>query len=133
VKGQEHLDKAATFIERAASGESSGVVLANDGESAPLSGDASIATAQILAATGHPITLNEEGQTVAIDPLEVIADASPEQIEQLTVLGFFGATGSREDVDYTIRQRFYDQDPDGNEAPKPEYADGGTWAAYLAG
>jgi hypothetical protein len=131
VKGQEHLDKAAAFIERAAGGESSGVLLANNGEDAPLSTDASTALAQILSATGHPITLNEEGQTVAIDPLNVIADASAEQQRELALLGFFGQPESRDDVDYSLFTEYYHATGDGNWAPNDP--DTSAWATYLAG
>ena len=99
----------------------------------PLSSDPSVAIHQLLARTGNPVTFNEAGATLALDPVAVLEDATDEQQRELALLGFFGQKGTRNDVDYSLWEQYYDQDADGNAAPKEQYATGGTWQAYLAG
>lgn len=100
--------------------------------SEPLSTDPSIAIHQILARVGHPVTFNAEGATIGLDPAAVIADASPEQNAELALLGFFGTSGLHAKVDYSLFEKYYEQDAPDHWQPKAPYANTGTWQAYMA-
>ena len=100
----------------------------------PLSSDPSVARAQILAATGHPLTFDETGQARTLDPEAVLKDASPEQNAQLALLGFFGNNVEWAAVDWSLFLKYYEPQATGGGdwQPKAPYFDTGTWPAYVA-
>ena len=129
--------RLATYALRSAGQSAPVVQLAAEPESEadePLSPFPTAALVQIFAAAGTPFTVNPDGTLDTFEDIErFIAVASPEQIRQVALIGFFGSTGSRSDVDYSLRQQYYDLDPDGNETPKPQYFDVGGWHNYVKG
>ena len=98
----------------------------------PLSSDPSIALHQILAATGHPVKV-VNGETFAVDPAAVLADATPEQVRELALLGgVFGNPDSMPGVDWSLFLANYERTADGWQ-PTAAYQAAGGWAGYLAG
>lgn len=98
-----------------------------------LSSDPGTALHQILAATGHPVQVID-GRTQAIDPGSVLDDATPEQIRELALLGFFGQSAPNpiKGVDYSLFDRYYEHDAPNHWQPKAEYMNTGTWQSYIA-
>lgn len=98
----------------------------------PLSTDPSIAIHQLLAATGHPVRI-VDGETSAVDPSGVIADATPEQNRLLALLGFFGNDTTLPGIDWSLFLERYETTGEGNWQPTAAYQAAGGWAGYLAG
>jgi hypothetical protein len=106
-----------------------------------LSDQPGIAVHQLLAATGHPTTIGETEPgrpgVLAPEPEAVIADATPLQVQELALLGFFGHIGTRPDVDYSLKEQYYRHDAIKNidillsDTPDTLTSEN-YWAQYLA-
>lgn len=103
----------------------------------PLSANPDVARAQLRAAVGFPIEFDAEGNVKAIDAAALAKAASPEQQRELALLGVFGQIGTRDDVDYSLREQFFAINEKGVEVLKSDTADTlvseNPWATYLAG
>jgi hypothetical protein len=120
--------RAIEYLSRIAA--SAGADVDDDVLVTEISSNPSIAIHQILLATGHPVEFTEAGASIAIDPQAVLKDATPEQVRELALLGFFGQPGLHADVDYGLFEQYYVGDDLGNWAPKDP--DKSAWSTYLA-
>lgn len=94
----------------------------------PLSPDFRIALAQILAACGFDVSVTN-------DPVAVVAKASPDQNRELALIGFFGQPGNpgTPGVDWSLFERYYQDDGQGNWSPIGAAASDGAWRTYVLG
>lgn len=80
------------------------------------------------------VVYTSEGVMVsAIDPVSIMAAANEQQERELALLGVFGQPGTNPDIDYSLFEQYYEPMPGfpGSWQPKAEYANTGTWQAYL--
>lgn len=103
----------------------------------PLSSNADVARAQLRAAVGFPIEFDAEGNVKAIDAAALAAAATPEQQRELALLGVFGQIGTRDDVDYSLREQYFGFNDQGVEVLKSDTPDTlvseNPWETYLQG
>jgi hypothetical protein len=74
-----------------------------------------VAYAQLLAASGVEGKANDplHPETLTYDQGAVLAGSTPDAVRILALLGFFGQVGDNPAVDYSLRERYYDELPVG--------------------
>jgi hypothetical protein len=107
------------------------LLIAND--ELDLSTNPEVARLQIYAAAGVPAVDNGKGALIA-PPREAILQAvTPDQNRLLGLLGLWGPPGNMVGADYSLFERYFENDVPDHWQPKAEFANTGVWQSYLAG
>jgi hypothetical protein len=107
--------------------------LVEEADDIDLSTNPEIARLQIYEAAGVPAVDNGKGALIAPPREAILKAVTPDQNRLLGLLGLWGPPGNMAGADYSLFERYFENDAPDHWQPKAEFGNTGVWQAYLAG